>query len=64
MKTQLVLYHWGLSMFYTKAVNLSFHLCRCGYHHNHVDVIPVIADTSEADDDPVAYYLGYYDWSP
>jgi hypothetical protein len=48
-------------MFYTKAVNSLFHLCRCGYHHNRVDDIPVIAGTPEADDDPVAYYLGYYD---
>jgi hypothetical protein len=48
-------------MFYTKAVNSSFHLCGCGYHHNRVDDIPVIAGTPEADDDPVAYYLGYYD---
>jgi hypothetical protein len=63
MKTQLVLYHWGLSMFYTKTVNSLFHLCGCGYHHNCVDDIPVIVGTPEADDDPVAYYLGYYDWS-
>jgi hypothetical protein len=48
-------------MFYTKAVNSLFHLCGCGYHHNCVDDIPVIASTPEADDDPVAYYLGYYD---
>jgi hypothetical protein len=48
-------------MFYTKAVNSSFHLCECGYHYNRVDDILVIAGTLEADDDPVAYYLGYYD---
>jgi hypothetical protein len=48
-------------MFYTKTMNSSFHLYGCGYHHNRVDDIPVIANTPEADDDPVAYYLGYYD---
>jgi hypothetical protein len=48
-------------MFYTKAVNSLFHLCGCGYHHNRVNDIPVIAGTPEADDDPVAYYLSYYD---
>jgi len=47
-------------MFYIKAVNSFFHLCGCGYH-NRIDDIPVIAVTPEADDDPVAYYLGYYD---
>jgi hypothetical protein len=29
-KTQSVLYHWGLGMFYTKMMNSSFHLYRCG----------------------------------
>jgi hypothetical protein len=48
-------------MFYTKAVNSFFHLCGCGYQHNRVDDILVIADTPEVDDDPVAYYLDYYD---
>jgi hypothetical protein len=48
-------------MFYTKAVNSFFHLCGCGYHHNRVDDIPVVADTLEVNDDPVAHYLGYYD---
>jgi hypothetical protein len=48
-------------MRYTKAVNSSFHLCGCGNHHNRVDDVPVIAGTLEADDDPVAHYLGYYD---
>jgi hypothetical protein len=46
-------------MFYIEAVNSFFHLC--GYHHNHVDDIHVIASTPEADDDPITYYLGYYD---
>jgi hypothetical protein len=48
-------------MFYIEAVNSFFHLCGCGYHHNRVDDIPVIAGTPEADDNPVAYYMGYYD---
>jgi hypothetical protein len=51
-------------MFYTETVDSFFHLCGCGYHHNHVDDILMIAGTPEADDNPVAYYLGYYDWSP
>jgi hypothetical protein len=46
VKTQLVLYHWGLSMFYTEAVNLLFHLCGCGYHHNRVDDVSLAAGTS------------------
>jgi hypothetical protein len=61
VKTQLVLYHWGLSMFYTEAVDSLFHLCGCGYHHNRVDDIPMIAGTPKADDDPVTYYLSCYD---
>jgi hypothetical protein len=48
-------------MRYTKVVNSSFHLCGCENHHNRVDDVPVIAGTLEADDDPVAHYLGYYD---
>jgi hypothetical protein len=48
-------------MFYTKAVNSFFHLYGCGYHHNRVDDILVIVGTPEANDDPVEYYLGYYD---
>jgi hypothetical protein len=48
-------------MFHAKAVNSFFHLCGSGYHHNRVDDIPVVAGTLEADDDPVAHYLGYYD---
>jgi hypothetical protein len=48
-------------MFHAKAVNSFFHLCGCGYHHNRIDDIPVIAGTLEADDDPVAHYLRYYD---
>jgi hypothetical protein len=42
-------------------VNSFFHLCECGYHHNCVDDISVIAGILETDDDPVAFYLGYYD---
>jgi hypothetical protein len=48
-------------MLYTETVNSFFHLCRCGYYHNRVDDILMIADTLEADDDLVALYLGYYD---
>jgi hypothetical protein len=48
-------------VFHAKAVNSSFHLCGCGYHHNCVDDVPVIAGTTETDDDLVAHYLGYYD---
>jgi hypothetical protein len=44
-------------MFYTETVNSFFPLCRCGYHHNHVDDILMIAGTPEADDGPVALYL-------
>jgi hypothetical protein len=47
-------------MFYTKTVDSFFHLYGCGYHHNRVDDIPMIAGTHVADDDPVAFYLGYY----
>jgi hypothetical protein len=47
-------------VFHAKAVNSFFHLCGCGYHHNRVNDIPVIAGTPKADDDPVAHYLGYY----
>jgi hypothetical protein len=48
-------------MFYTETVDSFFHLCGCGYHHNRVDDIPMIADTPEADDEPVVYYLSYDD---
>jgi hypothetical protein len=48
-------------MFYTETVDSFFHLCGYGYHNNRVDDIPMIAGTPEADDDPVAIYLGYYD---
>jgi hypothetical protein len=48
-------------MFYIEMVDSFFHLCGCGYYHNRVDDIPMITGTPEADDDPVAYYLGYYD---
>jgi hypothetical protein len=48
-------------MFYTETVYSFFHLCRCGYYHNRADDALMIAGTPEADDDPVAFYLGYYD---
>jgi hypothetical protein len=44
-----------------EAVNSYFHLCKCGYHHNRVDEVPLVAGTPNMDDDPVALYLGYYD---
>jgi hypothetical protein len=47
-------------MFYTKTVDPFFHLCGCGYHHSRVDDIHMIVDTLDTDDDPVAFYLGYY----
>jgi hypothetical protein len=48
-------------VFYTETVGSFFHLCGCGCHHNCVDDIPMIAGTPNADDVPVAFYLGYYD---
>lgn len=33
-------------MFYTRAVYSFFHLCKCGYHHNRVDDVPMAAGTS------------------
>jgi hypothetical protein len=48
-------------MFYTDTVDSFFHLCRCGYHHNHVDDALMTSGTPEEDNDPVALYLGYYD---
>jgi hypothetical protein len=48
-------------MFYTETVDSFIHLCGCGYHYNRVDDIPIIAVTPDADDDSVAFYLGYYD---
>jgi len=51
------------SVFYTtELVNLYFHLCECGYHHDCVDVDALAAGTVDVDEDPVALYLGYYDW--
>jgi len=46
-----------------EAVNSYFHLYGCGYHHNRIDVVPLAASTPVMDDDPVALYLEYYDWS-
>jgi len=48
-------------MFYTETVDSFVHLCGCEYHHNHVDDAFMIAGTPEADDDPLVFYLGYYD---
>jgi hypothetical protein len=49
------------SILCTEAANSYFHLCGCGYHHNHVDEVYLAPGTPEVDDDPVALYLGYYD---
>jgi len=32
--------------------------------HNRIDATPLAVGTPELDDDPVALYLGYYDWGP
>jgi len=32
-------------MFHAKVVNSFFHLCGCGYHHNHVDDVSLAAGT-------------------
>jgi hypothetical protein len=42
-------------------VNSYFHLCERSYHHNHVNVDALAADTANVDDDTMALYLGYYD---
>jgi len=63
VKTKWFLYYSSLGMFYTETMNSFFHLYGCGYHHNHIDATPLAAGTFEVDDDPVALYLGYYDWS-
>jgi hypothetical protein len=55
---------WKLSEFYkTELVNSQFHLCRRGKHHDHVDVVPLAASIADVDDNPMALYLGYYNWS-
>jgi hypothetical protein len=42
-------------MFYTETMNSFFYLCGCGYHHNRVDDVLLIAGNyPEADDYPVA----------
>jgi len=38
-----------------------FILCERSYHHNHVNVDALAADTANVDDDTMALYLGYYD---
>jgi hypothetical protein len=35
---------------------------RCGYYHDRVDADVVAPGTTNVDEDPVALYLGYYDW--
>jgi hypothetical protein len=41
-------------------MNSFFHLYECGYPYNRIDTTPLTVGTPELDDDPVAYYLGYY----
>jgi hypothetical protein len=48
-------------MFYIETVDSFFHLYECGYHHNRIDDISMIVGISNADDDPVEFYLSYYD---
>jgi hypothetical protein len=43
-------------------VDSYFHLCERGYHQDHVDANALVAGTADVDEDPVAMYLGYYDW--
>jgi hypothetical protein len=50
-----------LSEFYTAGFVSYFHLCRCDYHHDCVDVDVVAIGTADVDKDSVALYLGYYD---
>lgn len=51
------------SVLCTEAVNSYFHLYRCSYRHNCIDDVPLAAGTPDVDDDSVALYLEYYDWS-
>jgi hypothetical protein len=51
------------SVFLFEAVNSHFHLYGCGYHHNHIEGASLDADTCDAEDDSVANYLVYYDYS-
>jgi hypothetical protein len=54
-----------LSEFYTieasalliEVVNSYFHLYGCGYHHNRIDEVPLIAGTPVIVDDIVEVYL-------
>jgi hypothetical protein len=53
-----------LSEFYIiELVDSNFHLCGCGHDHDRVDVDALVADITDVDNDPMALYLGYYDWS-
>jgi hypothetical protein len=55
---------WKLSEYCTtELVNSHFHLYGCGYYHDRVDDDVLAAGTAGVDDDPVALYLRYYDWS-
>jgi hypothetical protein len=55
---------WKPSVFYTiELVNSCFHLCERDCHHNRVDVDALAACTADVNEDPVALYLRYYDWS-
>jgi hypothetical protein len=44
-------------------MNSYFHLYERGYYHDRVDVDVLAASTADGDDDLVALYWGYYDWS-
>jgi hypothetical protein len=46
-----MLRQWAHNSTYTDVAN----------PHNHIDAAHVAAGTPELDDDPIAYYLGYYD---
>jgi hypothetical protein len=46
-----------------ELVNSYFHLCECGYHHDCVVVDALAVGIADVDNDPVAFYLGYYERS-
>jgi hypothetical protein len=55
---------WKLSEFYTtEFVESYFYLCGHGYYHDRIDVDALAASTADVDEDPMALYLRYYDWS-
>jgi len=55
---------WKLIEFYiVESVDSHFHLCERGYHHNRADIDTLVAGTTNVDEDPMALYLGCYNWS-